>query len=171
MCAYITCSDTLHIKSSCSSGNWTEIDGPKTPHDDNEPTAPYITGRELNLGKLPGRQWESNPEPSRQLRPMTIKAGVSSEAATMACESVTCEIINSIQLNCKPKTVMYIQMPAAHLRIFLVFIDQTNQQLSGNIKSRPIRPMIWGSYPVLMTVLGIYRIDNVPSDFFFNLWY
>ena len=37
------------------------------------PTAPYIIGRELNLRKLPGRQWESNPQPSEQLRPMTIK--------------------------------------------------------------------------------------------------
>ena len=35
-----------------------------------EPTAPYILGRELNLRKLPGRQWESNPQPSEQLRPL-----------------------------------------------------------------------------------------------------
>ena len=50
----------------------------------NEPTAPYITGRELNLIKLPGRQWESTPQPSEQLRPMTIKTGASTETATTA---------------------------------------------------------------------------------------
>ena len=38
-----------------------------------EPTAPYIIGHELNLRKLPCRQWESNPQPSEQMRPMTIK--------------------------------------------------------------------------------------------------
>ena len=32
-----------------------------------------IIDGELNLRKLPGRQWESNPQPSEQLRPMTIK--------------------------------------------------------------------------------------------------
>ena len=36
----------------------------------NEPTL-YIIGRELNIRKLPGRQWETNPQPSEQLRPMT----------------------------------------------------------------------------------------------------
>ena len=49
-----------------------------------EPTAPYIIGRELNLRKLPGRQWESNPQPSEQLRPMTIKTSTSTETATTA---------------------------------------------------------------------------------------
>ena len=48
----------------------------------NEPTAPYIIGRELNLRKLPGRQWESNPQPSEQLRPTTIKTSASTETAT-----------------------------------------------------------------------------------------
>ena len=37
-----------------------------------ELTAPYIIGRELNLRKLPGRQWESCPQPYEQLRPKTI---------------------------------------------------------------------------------------------------
>ena len=49
-----------------------------------EPTAPYIIGRELNLRKLLGRQWESNPQPSEQLRPMTIKTNNSTETATTA---------------------------------------------------------------------------------------
>ena len=40
-----------------------------------------ITGRELNLRKLPGRQWESNPQPSEQRRPMTIKTSASTETA------------------------------------------------------------------------------------------
>ena len=86
---------------------------------------------------------------------MTIKAGVSSETATVTCETVKYDLINSILLNYKPKTVMYIRMPASHHRKFLVFIDPRNQQLSGNIKSRPIRPMISDTYPVLTTVLGI----------------
>ena len=50
----------------------------------NEPTAPYIIGRELNLRRLPGRQWESNPQPSEHLRPMTIKTSASTETATTA---------------------------------------------------------------------------------------
>ena len=49
-----------------------------------EPTAPYVIGRELNLLKLPGRQWESNPQPSEQLRAMTIKTSASTEMATTA---------------------------------------------------------------------------------------
>ena len=47
-----------------------------------EPTAPYIIGRELNLRKLPGRQWESCPQPYEQLRPKTIKTSASTESAT-----------------------------------------------------------------------------------------
>ena len=34
----------------------------------NEPTASYIIGREINLRKLLGRQWESNPQPPEQTR-------------------------------------------------------------------------------------------------------
>ena len=49
-----------------------------------ELTTPYIIGRELNLRKLLGRQWESNPQPSEQLRPMTIKTSASTETATTA---------------------------------------------------------------------------------------
>ena len=56
------------IKFKGSSGNLTQVEGPKTSLDTNEPTAPYIIGRELNLRKLPGRQWESNPQLSEQLR-------------------------------------------------------------------------------------------------------
>ena len=47
-----------------------------------EPTASYIIGLELHLWKLPDRQWESNPQPSEQLRPMTIKTSASTETAT-----------------------------------------------------------------------------------------
>ena len=49
-----------------------------------EPTMPYIIGREWNLRKLPGRQWESNPQPSKQLQQMTIKTSASTETATTA---------------------------------------------------------------------------------------
>ena len=49
-----------------------------------EPTAQYIIGRELNLRKLPYQQWELNPQPSEQLRPMTIKTSASTEMATTA---------------------------------------------------------------------------------------
>ena len=49
-----------------------------------EPTAPYIIGQESNLRKLPGQQWESNPQPSEQLRPMIIKTSDSAETATTA---------------------------------------------------------------------------------------
>ena len=43
-----------------------------------------IIGRELNLRKLPGRQWESNPQPSEQLQPITIKTSASTETVTAA---------------------------------------------------------------------------------------
>ena len=49
-----------------------------------EPTTPHIIGRELNLRKLPGRQWESIPQPSEQLQPMAIKTSASTETATIA---------------------------------------------------------------------------------------
>ena len=54
----------------------------------NEPTAPYIIGRELILRKLSGRQWESNPQPFEQLRPMMIKTSASTETATTAYYNV-----------------------------------------------------------------------------------
>ena len=54
-----------------------------------EPTAPYIIGRELNLRKLPGRQWESNPQPSKQLRPMTIKTSDAESATTAHNKSLS----------------------------------------------------------------------------------
>ena len=50
----------------------------------NESNAPYIIGRELNLRKLPDRQWESNPHRSEHLRSMTIKTSASTETATAA---------------------------------------------------------------------------------------
>ena len=71
------------IKSSGSSGNWTQTDEFKTPLDANDPIAPYITGWVLNLRKLPCQQWKSNPQPSRQLRSITIKASASAEMATV----------------------------------------------------------------------------------------
>ena len=49
-----------------------------------QPTAPYIIGRELNLRNLAGRQWQSNPQPFEQLRPMTINTSASTETVTTA---------------------------------------------------------------------------------------
>ena len=43
-----------------------------------------IIGREFNLRKLPGRQWESCPQPYEQLRLITIKTNASTESATAA---------------------------------------------------------------------------------------
>ena len=62
-------------------GHSFKIDRSRTPlfyvaqYEDN------IVGLELNLRKLPGRQWESNPQPSEQLRLMTIKTSASTETA------------------------------------------------------------------------------------------
>ena len=39
--------------------------------------------------KLPGRQWESNPQPSEQLRLMMIKTSASTETATEAWQVMT----------------------------------------------------------------------------------
>ena len=41
-----------------------------------------IIGRELNLRKVPSRYSESNPQPSEQLRPMTVMISASTETAT-----------------------------------------------------------------------------------------
>ena len=49
-----------------------------------EATVPHIIGQELNLRKLPCRQWESNPQHSEQLRSMTIKTCACTETATTA---------------------------------------------------------------------------------------
>ena len=82
--------EKLHytIESKGSSWNLNQVEGFKIPLDTNEPTAPYIIGRELNLWKLPGRQWESNPQPSEQLRPMTIKTSASTETAPVTCNVI-----------------------------------------------------------------------------------
>ena len=71
-----------------------------------EPTAPYIIGRELNLRKLSGRQWESCPQPYEQLRPKTKKTSASTESATTAYDEVrnfyitnklnTCQIVTQL---------------------------------------------------------------------------
>lgn len=36
---------------------------------------------------MPGKQWDSNPQPSRQLQPMTIKVGASIETITVILAS------------------------------------------------------------------------------------
>ena len=48
----------------------------------NKSTAPYIIGRELNIRKLPGRQWESNPQSSEQLHSI-ITVGVNVREANL----------------------------------------------------------------------------------------
>ena len=50
----------------------------------NEPTAPYIIGREFNLRKTARSVVESNLQPSEQLQPMTIKTSASTETVTIA---------------------------------------------------------------------------------------
>ena len=86
------------IKSKGSSGYLSQVEGPKTPLDTNEPITPYIIGRELNLRKLPDRQWEWNPQPSEQLLPMTIKTSASTETAKAAykdyCELFVRELVH-----------------------------------------------------------------------------
>ena len=64
----------------------------------NEPTAPYIIGRILNLRKLPGRQVESNPQPYEQLRPMTIKTSASTETATTAHKPIANVVLRDLGL-------------------------------------------------------------------------
>ena len=69
------------IKFKGLSGNLTQVDGPKTLC--HKPTVLYIRGWELNLRKLPDQHWESNPQPSEQLQPMTIKTSASTETTTL----------------------------------------------------------------------------------------
>ena len=72
-----------------------------------EPTAPYLIGRELYLRKLPGRQWESNPQRSEQLRAMTIKTSASTETGTTAYisyphVSMSDDIVSVYFISCVP---------------------------------------------------------------------
>ena len=60
-----------------------------------EPTAPYIIERELNLRKLPGRQWESCPQPYEQLRLKRIKTSASTKSATTAYTNITSSSVSS----------------------------------------------------------------------------
>ena len=71
-----------HLNPKAPEGNALRLSGSKQLNA-SEPTL-YIIGRELNVRKLPGRQWESNPQRSEQLRPMTIKTSASTETATTA---------------------------------------------------------------------------------------
>ena len=81
-CTHITFAKGYYtIESKDTRRKWTQVVGSKT-NSIPVPTAPYIIDRELNLGKLLGRQWESNPQLSEQLRPMTIKTSASTETAT-----------------------------------------------------------------------------------------
>ena len=84
-CTHITFAQGYYtIESKDTWRKWTHVYRVQDQLSANEPTAPYIIGRELNLKKLPGWQWESNPQPSEQLQPMTIKTSVSTETATTA---------------------------------------------------------------------------------------
>ena len=86
------------IKSKGSSGNWAQVRRTQDPLDANESTAPYITGRELNLRKLSCRQWESNPQPSRQLWPIAIKAGASTETTMVTCYYILYILVSLYQI-------------------------------------------------------------------------
>ena len=84
-CTHITfAQDYYKIESKDTGRKWTQVYRVQDQLSANEPTAPYIIGRELNLRKLRGRRWESNPQPSEQLRPKTIKTSASTETATTA---------------------------------------------------------------------------------------
>ena len=82
MCTYITCPESLHDQIRKLEQEFNPGRGAQDLtrcHWINH--SPYIVGQELNLRKLPDRQWESNPQPSEQLWPMTIKARASTETA------------------------------------------------------------------------------------------
>ena len=73
-----------HISDVSTIGHSSKIDRSRTPLFHVAQYGDDIVGRELNLRKLPGRQWESNQQPSEQLRPITIKSSVSTETTTAA---------------------------------------------------------------------------------------
>ena len=61
-CTHITFSQGYYtIEFKGTRRKWTQVVGSKTNSMPVWPTAPYVVGRELNLRKLPGRQWESSP--------------------------------------------------------------------------------------------------------------
>ena len=84
-CTHITFAHGYYTTQSIGTRRkWTQVVGFKiNTIPVNQPRCTNISG-ELNLRKLPGRQWESNPQPTEQLRPMTIKTSASTEAATTA---------------------------------------------------------------------------------------
>ena len=61
-----------------------KTDRNRTPLSQVEEYGDDIVGRELDLRKLPGRKWKTNPQPSEQLRPIKIKTSASTERATAA---------------------------------------------------------------------------------------
>ena len=61
-CTHITFSQGYYtIECKGTRRKWTQVVGSKT---NLIPTVPYIIGRELNLRKLPGRQWETGVDPT-----------------------------------------------------------------------------------------------------------
>ena len=72
-CTHITfAQDYYTIESKETVRKWTQVYRVQDQLSANEPTAPYIIDR------------ESNPQPSEQLRPMTIKTSASTETDTTA---------------------------------------------------------------------------------------
>ena len=101
-CTHITFAQGYYtIESKGTIRKWTLVVGSKT---NSIPVNQHIIGRELNLRKLPGRQWESNTQPSEQLRPMTIKTSASTETVT------TAYIHTSTQVHTQIHTYTYIHI-------------------------------------------------------------
>ena len=97
-------SDTTDVSTICHSS---KTDRSRTPLFHVAQYGDGIIGRELNLRKLPDGQWESNPQPSEQLRPMTIKTSASNETATAGYVLIMTSIYFDICHLMAPSRMMY----------------------------------------------------------------
>ena len=104
-----------------------------------EPTAPYIIGRELNLGKLPGRQWESCLQPYEQLRPKTIKTSASTESATTARQPRQAQKAIFSQHLWQPSTYRDRAMFEMITIVYIQF-EIVNKNISGDSQVHILQP-------------------------------
>ena len=119
-----------------------------------------IIGRELNRRKPPGRQWETNPQPSEQL--MTIKIRASAETASAAYIVVYTELaierLNDEATLIKFKNDIHLVSKQARTRI-----SHATRRTSFEIKLKIITVQLCDNAFVLTLNLSMVKINTEIS--------